>query len=94
MMEENERDVLVSDIVFGKRIETFFSSDIGQYLLRRIVNEAQEYTDKLIVADPTDYKEIQRLQNGIYVASSIKRWLEESLVQALESEVRLNETDQ
>jgi hypothetical protein len=87
-------DQLIEDVIFGRRVETFLGSDVGQYMLRRIENERYEFTEKLIVANPNDANEIQKLQNSILVVNSIKGWLEDVLVQSMESEVRLNEQDE
>lgn len=85
---------LIEDIIFGRRVETFLSSDVGQYMLRRIENERYEFTEKLIVCDHNNSNEIQKLQNSILVVNSIKGWFEDVLVQSMESEVRLNEQEQ
>jgi hypothetical protein len=92
-MDDREHDQLIEDVVLGRRVETFLGSDVGQYLLQRIINETTAATDKLIVVDPTDWKEVQKLQNKITVTSSIKGWLEDVLVQSLEAENRLNEEE-
>jgi hypothetical protein len=84
---------LVNDVVFGKRIEMFLSSDVGQYILQRILNETDENTSKLIVVDPGNFHEVQRLQNKILVTQSIKNWLEDALSQALEADARLTELE-
>ena len=87
------RDELINDIVLGKRLEQFFNSDIGQYLILRITNETIENTELLINADPYDTVNVQQIQNKILVTRSIKNWLEDVLTQAIESEARLNEIE-
>ena len=91
--QNSSYESLINNCVFGKRVDTFLSSDIGKYLLNRISEDRISFTDKLIIMDPYDTSGIQKLQNSILVVNSIESWLADVLIESMESETMLNELD-
>jgi len=71
----NREEPLVETAILGKMAEDFIGSDIGQYVLARASMEAQEANEALKKVFPLRWKRIMELQNRIYRAESIQRWL-------------------
>jgi hypothetical protein len=61
--------------IFGRQVEDFLKSDVGDYLINRAKDEAEEAMDLLKNTHPWRKRRIQQLQNQIKVAESIKGWL-------------------
>lgn len=61
--------------VFGKQVEDFLDSDIGQYLMQMANAEANDAMQKLRKVAPWRTRKIQQLQNQIKVCDSIVNWL-------------------
>jgi hypothetical protein len=64
---------------FGRQVELFLEGDIGSFLLARAERQIEEAAKDLKVADPYDYKAVQKAQNRIVVAESIIEWLGEAI---------------
>jgi hypothetical protein len=71
----NPEDPLVRWATFGRQVEDFLDGPIGQHLLSKARQQAQDAVDKLKIADPEDAKAIRALQNQAQVADSILGWL-------------------
>lgn len=65
--------------VFGKQVEDFLYSDIGDYLLGCAKREEQEALEQLRRVAPWRRRRIQQLQNQIAIAESIQRWLGDAI---------------
>jgi hypothetical protein len=65
--------------VFGRQVEHFLESDIGQYLAQCAQADIEEATEKLCRVDPEDPKAIRELQNKIRVAESVMGWLADAI---------------
>lgn len=72
-------DPVVRDAVFGKQVEDFLSSDIGEYLLKKAEREIESTVEKLKKANPNEPMSVQGLQNQIKVCESIVGWLGEAI---------------
>lgn len=70
---------LIEKAVFGKEIEFFLASRIGQYIIKRADNYADEAMELLKKVDPKDESKIRELQNRIWIAESIQQWLADAL---------------
>lgn len=68
-------DPKVEWATFGKLVEDFLTSDIGDYLIRCAKDKERLAVEKLKVVAPWRRKRIQELQNEIEVAEEIQRWL-------------------
>ena len=64
---------------FGRQVELFLESDIGDYLVKRARTEIEEATAKLVATDPFKPEEIIAHQHRIKVAESIIEWLGEAI---------------
>lgn len=58
-------DGIVETAVFGKQVEYFLNSQIGQYLLNHARQQSGEASDKLKRVSPWRRRRIQELQNTI-----------------------------
>lgn len=70
---------------FGKEVELFWGSGIGQYLR----NRAQEcYTTaikELKSVDPTDPRAVMKAQNEVRVAEMFEEWLTEAVIDGIKA---------
>jgi len=73
-------DPLVQTAVFGQQVEQFLSGDIGKYLVRRAENEAEQAADALKTVHPWRTRRIRELQNTIWVAERVQKWLGEAIL--------------
>jgi hypothetical protein len=80
-----DNEELLQRAVFGKEVESFWGSRIGEYLQGR----AQEcYTAaivKLKSVDPTDTKAVMLAQNEAWRAENFENWLTEVLTDGLKA---------
>lgn len=77
-----------AEILLGDDIDTFFKSDIGQYIVGRAQQEIDDAVIKLKTVTPEDIKQVRKLQNRINVAEGSLLWLQEALIsgkQAMET---------
>jgi hypothetical protein len=84
-MEQEEREELLERAGFGKQIESFWSSRIGEYLQGRAEEEYVTGITDLKTADPQDWKTVQKLQNKVWLAERFKGWLSEAVIDGLKS---------
>lgn len=91
-MALDPEDPTVRLAVFGKQVEDFLSSEIGEYLIKRAQSEIETVVEKLKKVNPRSIRTIQGLQNQIKVCESIVGWLGEAIqsgssaLQAVEDE--------
>lgn len=91
MPQLDPNDPRVEWAVFGKEVETFLKSPIGDFLLSRSREQADEAIEKLKSIDPQDWKAIQSLQNTIKVAESFQVWLGDAVAAGHQSIAQLEE---
>jgi hypothetical protein len=60
---------------FGKQVEDFLTSDIGDYLLKSARRQELEAVEQLKHVSPWRRRKIIQLQNRILVSESIQTWL-------------------
>jgi hypothetical protein len=65
--------------VFGRKVELFLESDVGQYLEQCAAAEMEEAAEKLKSVNPEDPKAIRDLQFKIRVAESVVNWLADAI---------------
>jgi phytoene/squalene synthetase len=65
--------------VFGRQVEMFLESDVGQYLTQCAETEVVEALTKLKDADAEDPKAIRELQFKIRVAEAVVGWLNDAI---------------
>lgn len=81
-----DEESLMSQVRFGIEVESFVNTEIGKYLLSRADMEVESAVEKLKTADPDASKQIRDLQNQIYRAESINRWLAEAVQDGFHAE--------
>jgi len=65
--------------VFGRQVELFLETDVGQYLQQCAETDVAEAMGKLRYADPEDPKAIRELQFKIRVAEAVVGWLSDAI---------------
>lgn len=75
-----ESDDIVETAVFGKVVENFLGSDIGDFLLGKAKAEEESATRALISTSPWRRRRIQQLQNQIWRAQQFQVWLAEAIL--------------
>lgn len=90
-MQLNPEDPIVRTAIFGRQVSDFLSSDVGQYLMQKADDHAQEAIDALTRADPEDPKAIRKLQNQIAVADLIASWLKAAEFEGEQAEDHLRQ---
>ena len=78
-------DELLQRAQFGREVELFWGSRIGQYLQDRAKECYTAAIQELEVVDPTDAKKIARIQADIFKAKSFETWLSEVVMDGLKS---------
>ena len=63
----------------GVELERFKSSAVGRYLFERATDEIINATELLTTIEPTDVKGITELQNRVYRANAMMRWIYEGI---------------
>ena len=90
-LDEADPDVRLA--VFGKQVEDFFETDIGNYILKRAQAEIDNATRDLRDVDPTDTRSVMKAQLNLKVAESVIKWLGDAIV-AGQSSLRLLQEEQ
>jgi hypothetical protein len=75
----NPEDPTVRWAAFGRQVEFFLKSDVGDYLLQRYKQMMDEASEQLKTIDPHDWQAIQRAQNKIKVAELFMTSLAEAI---------------
>lgn len=91
MPQLDPEEPLVRWAVFGKKVEQFLQSDIGDFLLKKSQREVQEAVEALKVVDPTDIEGVRKLQNAVKLAESFQSWLGDAVAAGLQSIAQLEE---
>lgn len=65
--------------IFGKQVEDFLTSDIGDYLLKYARQQETDGVEQLLRVNPWRRRRIQVLQNQIATAQNFQRWLGEAV---------------
>jgi hypothetical protein len=71
---------LFETAVFGKVVENFLSSDLGNYLLGQAKEEESEAMLLLVKTSPWRRRRIQQLQNQVWRAQQFQVWLADAIV--------------
>lgn len=78
--------------VFGRQVELFMESDIGQYIAQCAATEIEEATEKLKQVNPENPQAIRTLQFKIHVAESVIGWLADAINSGNQSQEMLRES--
>lgn len=74
------KEALYAEAILGKDAEEFLSTELGRYLLARIEEEEKEAMTELTTVWSWNRRKIQRLQNQVWRAQSLKSWLADLIV--------------
>lgn len=78
-MPLSQEDPLVQFAAFGREVEIFLRSDIGDFLVKRSEEEIAEAVLALKTVHPWRRRRIQALQNKIAVAEKFQLWLADAI---------------
>lgn len=88
MLDPESPDVRVA--VFGRQVEHFLESDIGQYITQCADAEIQAVMTQFATVDADDYRAIRRLQVKMLVAQSVIGWLGDAIQSGKQAQGALN----
>jgi hypothetical protein len=74
-------ETLGAEAILGDEADKFMRSDLGKIVLGLAAQEAELAVEKLKTVDPANYKAIQALQNEVWRAESVERWLRELIIE-------------
>lgn len=81
-MESNE---LLERAAFGKQVELFWGSAIGQYLQARARDQYTACVQELKTVDPTDWRAVAKLQHDLRIAEDFESWLSEAVLDGVKA---------
>lgn len=84
-LNRQDNPELFEAAVMGRRLEEFWDSDIGQYLLTRALGEYNSALEQFQSCDPTDTKTVIRLQSAMARSSGFKEWLSVGISEGLKA---------
>lgn len=90
-MPLDPKDPLVEWATFGKEVELFMRSPIGDFLLKRSEEEIQEAVGELKRVAPWRRRRIQQLQTQIHVAERFQLWLADAIAAGRQAITQLEE---
>ena len=70
---------------FGREVELFWGSGVGQYLRNRAQECYTEAIQALKSVDPTDPRAVMKAQNDVRVAEMFEQWLTEAVTDGLKA---------
>lgn len=90
-MPLNPKDPLVEWATFGREVQLFLQSPIGDFLLKRSEEEISEAVLELKKVHSWRRRRIQELQNTIKVAEKFQFWLADAIAAGNQAEEQLLE---
>jgi hypothetical protein len=79
MNEDTDQLEMIRRAVFGKQVEAFLNSEIGQYLLARALAQKYNAQAEFATVDCAQVELVRKLQNDINQANDIARWLAQAV---------------
>jgi hypothetical protein len=86
-----QSDPLVEAATFGKEVEFFLQSNIGDHLIKRSEDEIQAAVAELKTVSSWRRRRIQDLQNKIQIAEKFQLWLGDAIAQGHQAIALLEE---
>lgn len=80
-----DQSELFQRAAFGRDVQNFWSSAVGEYLHERVMECYTAAIRELKNCDPTDAKKIVKLQGEAWRAESFETWLSEAITDGLKS---------
>ena len=81
----------VRTAVFGKQVEHFLESDIGEYLIQCARQQSEEWTEKLKVINCWETEKIMGIQMKIQVAELFIGWLGDAVRAGMQATQHIQE---
>ena len=88
--DDDERALFI-EARLGQEAMDFLNSPLGQLLQGRAKQEKEQAVEALLKVSPYDQKEIQRLQNEVYIPGQFIRWIGESIQHGRYAEQQIDE---
>lgn len=82
-LNPNDDPELFDVAVLGKRVEAFWDSDVGQYLLNKALGEYNSALEEFLACSPLDTPTVTRLQSAMIRAASVKEWLSTAISEGI-----------
>jgi hypothetical protein len=76
---------LLDRAVFGRQVELFWGSGIGQYLRNRAQECYSDAIKELKAVDPTDARAVIKAQNEVRVAEMFEEWLSQAVIDGVKA---------
>ncbi len=76
---DDDQVLMIRRAVFGKQVESFISSPIGQYLLSRAADEKVIAQSKFLEVDPSNVEAVRAIQNDIIMSNRFAGWLQDAV---------------
>lgn len=73
------QEVINNTVILGDDADKFFKDDLGQYVIERSKTEMFEALHEMMVADPTNLKQMEAIKIKLLVAQSVPRWLNDAI---------------
>lgn len=77
---------MMESAIFGREVQVFLQTSVGKYLVKKAEDEAAEANAALKTVFPMRWRRITELQNKIYRAESIQKWLGEAIMDGVHAE--------
>lgn len=87
-----DRDTLLAEAVLGKDAQEFLASELGRYLIGCAKEEIDEAQEALAAVSPWRRNRIRQLQNQVWRAKSVTKWLAEVINAGKTAEAVLQDT--
>jgi len=88
--EHKLRMQLEEQIVLAEQVRNFFETDLGKYLEAKMDEDRQNVKNQIVKVDPTDSKQIQKLQNDFAVVNRISLYFAQAILAGNQAEKALN----
>jgi hypothetical protein len=80
-----DNEELYARAAFGRQVDQFWSSAVGNYLRGRALECYTTAIKELKSCDATDTKRVMRLQGEVWRAESFEDWMSEAIMDGLKS---------
>jgi len=87
------QETLWAEAALGRDSQEFLASDIGRYIVGRCKQEKDDALMALALVSPWRRNRIRQLQNDVWRAESVPKWLFELVDAGQQAEVVLNAQD-
>lgn len=83
--DREQTEALMEVAAFGRAVNDFWDSPIGQYLLEKSLEEYNSALEEFKKCTPTDSTAIMNIQGRMWRAESFKDWLSQSITAGIKA---------